>query len=219
MRSLPALLLSLALMPAAAMAQPGDGQLPDTTHADIAESWAQVSALQHFSGQTHERGVVLSWSMAAEHGLDHYALERSSDGQLYQMVGTVQPEGVAMQQVHHTMADTPPGEGLFYYRLRMVHAGGPEHVGPTVAVHLRYDHRKMVLFPCPARDHLTVALGHGDDGLRYILYDRQGNLLKEGALAGGRAELDVSLLPAGMHGIWVLNERDEVLQRATWMKE
>jgi hypothetical protein len=214
------LLLLLALLPgAAATAQPGDGTMPDTTQGGSMVHLPQALALKHFSAETHGQGVLLAWTMAVEHDLDHYALERSEDGQLFLQVHTVLPQGAAMQQANYTLNDVPPAEGLFLYRLRLVHAGGAQHMGPTVAVHLRHHHRQMVLFPCPARDQLTVALDHGDDDLRYVLFDRQGNMLREGALASGRTELNITLLPAGLHGMVVFNGRGEVLERVMWMKE
>ena len=86
--------------------------------------------LLQFSGQQKDDNIQLSWQMADQAGINHYIVERSTDGTTF----TPAQEVVATNamQASYTATDTHVPSGVVYYRLQMAGNNGIINYSPII---------------------------------------------------------------------------------------
>lgn len=90
--------------------------------------------LVSFSAQRSGSAVVCNWQTAQELYNDHFAVERSADGEKFVPVGTVAGRGTTATSQHYRFSDAQPLPTTAYYRLRQVDTDGTETLSQVVAV-------------------------------------------------------------------------------------
>ncbi|HRH36922.1 MAG TPA: hypothetical protein PK760_01170 [Flavobacteriales bacterium] len=81
--------------------------------------------LVEFNAACDKGHVLVSWSTGSEVGSDRYDVERSSDAQHFEVIGSVQAAGSSNGLLEYSFIDTRPlGRG--YYRLHQVDVNGME---------------------------------------------------------------------------------------------
>jgi hypothetical protein len=73
--------------------------------------WYDVAAIAKPSG------IQVSWKTANEENIDLFAVERSSNGSPFEVVGTVKPSGIAGQMTNYSLLDEAPHNGSNLYRV------------------------------------------------------------------------------------------------------
>lgn len=137
--------------------------------------------LLSFTAEPAEEVVRLRWSTATEQDNDHFALDRSADGETFIEVLRVPGAGNSQHELVYSAADEQPLSGVSYYRLRQVDTDGTTTLGPTVAV-TRDAARTLMLHPNPVHDRFVLE-GVEPGGLLEILTPA-GEHISSGRLAG-----------------------------------
>lgn len=113
-----------------------------------------------FGGQANGEVNDLYWSTASEVNSDQFVVERSTNGQDFNEIGSVDAAGESMQEVDYGFTDHSPPARVAFYRLRMVDIDGSVEYSQTVDI-VR-DMEDILLFPNPADDEVTLVLpAHG----------------------------------------------------------
>ena len=79
-----------------------------------------------FDGRKTEYGNVLRWSTSSEHNSDYFLLERSTDGKLWEEIGTVKSAGNSDNRQDYQFVDIDFREVVNYYRLKQLDLDGTE---------------------------------------------------------------------------------------------
>lgn len=87
-----------------------------------------------FTGSPTENGNLLSWNTGYEWKNDHFIVESSADGNLFQPLGEVQGAGTAPKGNSYSFVDEHPYQGITYYRLRSVDTDGMEATSEVISV-------------------------------------------------------------------------------------
>lgn len=123
-------------------------------------------SMTDFSGRVSGTNVSLNWNTVLEQSIDHFDVERSSDGSPYTTIGTVRSlgPGNAVQNYSYTDLSVQPGQ--YNYRLTEVNTDGTEGYSSVVAVDLgnAVSASAMSIYPNPATDHFTIQPGSGISG-------------------------------------------------------
>ena len=90
--------------------------------------------LLDFSGENNNNINHLSWTTATEIDNDHFNVERSSDGIVFEMIGTVAGNGNSTQALSYNYDDNVPLDGIGYYRLKQVDYNGAINYSQTIAI-------------------------------------------------------------------------------------
>jgi hypothetical protein len=152
--------------------------------------------LVSFAGQASAGGVQLSWQTASELNSHAFVVERAAAAQAeFVALGEVAAAGNSAQARRYQFLDARALAVTSYYRLRQVDADGQTHFSPVVAVQASPG-PALAAYPSPAAASLTVACPSATPA---ALYDAQGRLVRQLALAAGTQTLDVSQLPAGLY--------------------
>lgn len=88
-----------------------------------------------FSGRvTAEDQVQLNWSTASEAGNSHFDVERSSDGRIFESLGTVGGNGNSETILDYTFYDPNPLHGRSFYRLKQIDFNGEYEYSEIISV-------------------------------------------------------------------------------------
>ncbi len=78
--------------------------------------------------------VRLSWTTESETNSDYYAIQRLTNGGIWETVGFVKAAGNSSTPLSYSFTDENPVEGINYYRLKQVDLDGKAHFTNTIPV-------------------------------------------------------------------------------------
>jgi hypothetical protein len=90
--------------------------------------------LVSFSGTCEEGVVNLTWQTASEFNSSHFDVEKSRDGENWQVINTVASAGTSNELITYQSADKNGTDGNNYYRLRQMDIDGTEKVYDPINV-------------------------------------------------------------------------------------
>lgn len=80
--------------------------------------------LIYFNATPNQKIVDLTWATASELNNDFFTVERSQDGNTWEVVATVNGQGTTTQLTDYSDVDSRPFSGLSYYRLKQTDYDG-----------------------------------------------------------------------------------------------
>lgn len=171
--------------------------------------------LTHFTAQAVGSGVELRWHTSLEHGSSHFEVERSSNGQAFARIATVQAQGTTSRATayqYHDREAARGATGLLYYRLRQVDADGTAQYSGVQTVQLSTASLPalgpVALYPNPrqqAASSLTLDLSGMPAGNYAVrICDVVGRVVGQATAAGGMKNMVMlSALPLGTYVVQV----------------
>lgn len=108
-----------------------------------------------------QQNIDVEWRVDNELNMDHYELERSSDGGSFQTIANytpVAPNGGAAVYYH---TDIKPGNGYWYYRVKGVSLNGTVQYSPIARAHIKETITGVGVYPNPV-ENKTIALHLND---------------------------------------------------------
>lgn len=175
--------------------------------------------LVHFEAIRSDAGVDLRWATANERNNDHFDVERSRDGEVFERIGTVPSVGNTVTLHNYDLTDRSPFPGLNYYRLLQVDQDGTSEHSPVRTVMNRTPGSPLIAVPNPGAGHMDVYLDGTADGSVLELYDATGRMVLRSSFTGGRATVDASGLTRGLYGLHAHSLEGADLGRGTWLRE
>jgi hypothetical protein len=111
---------------------PYAGAAPDRGYAELTA--ALPVKLVDFTATENNGKNILQWVSENEINSDYFSVERSSNGQNFQVIGRVNASGNTTSTVKYTFTDASPLTGINYYRLTMVDKDNSSEFSKIVAV-------------------------------------------------------------------------------------
>lgn len=175
--------------------------------------------LVEFDARVAGGGVDLFWSTASEMNNDHFRVERSKDGLVFDAIAEVGAVGNSAHTTHYAHFDATPYAGHNYYRLRQVDTDGSFTHSTVRAAYIAQNGTGVRLVPNPGSGSVDVLLpemgGSGD----LFLLDATGRVVLRMMTGVERTSFDASTLPSGLYGFRVHAPSGEVLEHGTWIRE
>lgn len=160
-----------------------------------------------FQAESSPQGVSLQWATAQELNNDYFAIERSSDGRMFEAIGQVAGQGTSDQATAYTFVDARPLQGNSYYRIRQVDMDGQFDYSPTVQTTFRIEGLQVRAYPNPVVDRLEIQT-EAPVGLRIL--DIAGRELLRGRQTAGLQSWNVSQLSAGCYFLELRDDQQQV---------
>ena len=153
----------------------------------------------------NDKTITLNWNTAQETNASHFDIERSQDGTIWTVIGSVQAKGNSSTQTDYSYTDGHPASTVNYYRLRMVDLDG--RYGYTEIKVLRTSLVSTIsFFPNPARDYVNVALGEtSGTEVTVRLINQAGQVLQEKKAAAGNGTTISLPLQQYATGMYILS--------------
>lgn len=103
-------------------------------------------------------GVQVKWTTSEEINNSHFNIERSTDGENWDVLGTVDGIGNSHQEVDYSFMDYNPANGLNLYRLEQVDFDGKSAHSDVMAVLVANAENApdLQLFPNPSTGQVSV---------------------------------------------------------------
>jgi GH18 family chitinase len=160
--------------------------------------------LLDFSGSLVHNTVVLSWNTASEINNDHFSVERSADGILFESIGTVKKNSVDSPVKHYSFIDMNFLH-TNYYRLAQYDTDGSVSYSQTIQI----DHTvssDIFIYPNPFEDEIMVNKPLNIP-VNCVIRDLQGNTLYEKSFSDEEIIIRIRpILPLGIYFMSVYSE-------------
>lgn len=157
--------------------------------------------LANFEANVTSEGVKLDWTTLSEQNNDHFTIERSKDGEFFEVLSVIPGAGNASQPVSYSMIDPQPHSGISYYRLSQTDFDGQTVQHNTLAVSIIPESgMEMTTYPNPATDLIRLKVVSSAEKATAELLDLNGALVRKVEFApGSEPSLEVSGLMRGMY--------------------
>lgn len=170
--------------------------------------------LVNFSGSISENTTKIYWTTTEEKNIDHYELQRSSDGYNFINVNDFNTIAGAGDHYYHynDLLNTP---GIYYYRLLIKNNNGKFTYSQILSVIFSSNSEKVIhISPNPSVDFITITLPKMGAGVKLKIINSQGQIVKVITLADNISQslIDVKQLPAGLYTLlWSFKEKRQSL--------
>ncbi len=153
--------------------------------------------------------VRLRWETLSEINTDHFAVERSFDGETFELIGTVAADGQSRTSRHYQFTDTGVARLPYdyaYYRLRDVDTDGRSDVSDARRVMLTDEAPALLtaLYPNPARAQVTLTL-NAREVVELQVFDARGQLVATRPVRSGEV-IDTRAYAPGLY-VFRVNDR------------
>ena len=140
------------------VATPGNSVLGDNN-----VSTGMSLTLSNFKGVLTDNQVVdISWATLMESGVDHFAIQRSTDGINFLDIDSIESEmkiSTHDYELLYNYADTHPLDGTSYYRVKVVGKSGYSTYSPIVLV-VNSQAEGTKIYPTLIQNNMVLSLIH-----------------------------------------------------------
>lgn len=150
--------------------------------------------LTRFTANRDDDESLLQWETGMEQNTLDFIVERSSDGQHYSTIGTVDAAGNSTIARNYEFTDRTPRPNANFYRLKLTDIDGQYTYSPVCVVN--YPVANRLFWYATGPGSATVSLSQGNNEF-YSLADASGRLIRLGQLSGGKTQF--AGLPAGIY--------------------
>jgi hypothetical protein len=175
--------------------------------------------LLSFNSEIENKTIKLSWQTASEFNSEYFELERSADGENWEVLGRLVAAGNSNTQIDYSFIDQNPLMGDNYYRLHQVDFDDrDEYFGP---IHQRYANEdinvQLRIYPNPNTDGQLTIKTNSNMMLGDVIeiYDVAGRLQKTITVSeeANSMQLNISDLKKGMYVVRYQNQEIQLTER------
>ena len=171
--------------------------------------------LMSFDAQYIEASALidLTWITASETNNDFFTVERSKDGETFEVVGIVDGAGNSTMVNGYELADDNPYKGTSYYRLAQTDFDGTTEYSKLVAVKIDAGFGNLNVFPNPIEGVGYLTFNSNVDAISIlVIYDVSGRKIISQEINTIKGDNEIMLptsnLPEGMYFLTVGNDNE-----------
>ncbi|MFN3405208.1 MAG: glycosyl hydrolase family 18 protein [Cytophagaceae bacterium] len=152
-----------------------------------------------FTLQNIENGLRLKWSVTGDSDKSSYKVERSYDGNNFQIIGSVQGKYSADKKSEYVFTDYSPFAGVVYYRIKQVSQDGGIVYSDTRSITV--SGINYIIYPNPARGVISLECSDKIPGKVRLFLFNHTSLVWSGISESGAGpyRIDFGDLPAGVY--------------------
>ena len=129
--------------------------------------------LSYFSGICTNELVTLTWQNASEQNSSHFDVEKSTDGEIWRVIGTVSAAGNSTEEINYSFIDSEKSTGDNYYRLNQVDIDGKNEIYGPITISCG-DEAKITTYPNPSKGEFNLVM-HAKANEKVTLKIMDGN--------------------------------------------
>jgi hypothetical protein len=166
----------------------------------------------------------VNWTTASEHNSDHYTVEKSRDGNTWNVLKTIPAVGNSSQLLNYSVVDASDISGTVYYRLTQVDLDGALKVYDIVSTNCSSEKELTLLaYPNPSNGQFSLKIENAKGGkYELAITDMQGKTIDQQSLDLESGTTVVKLNPANVQpGVYMLQfmQNGNVLQQQKMLIE
>lgn len=153
--------------------------------------------------------VLLKWITASEINNDYFSIERSSDAENWEIIGTVKGSGNSNQKQEYSFIDKNPLKGESYYQIKQTDFDGTSTYSfiSSVEENKIYSPLELEVYPNPS-EKLIYIEGEENELSQILIYSSLGKNLTlhipSAIISSTMIQYDISNLPNGVYVIQTL---------------
>ena len=154
------------------------GAAPDMGYAEA--NSALPIKLINFTAIENLGKNILQWKTATEINSAYFNIERSSNGQDYEVIGTVNAAGFSSVDIDYSFTDVAPLAGLNYYRLAMVDKDNSKEYSNIVFVSTKNNQSLNIVTAQLSSGKKSIAItiaSNKNQKVNIVLFDANGSML------------------------------------------
>ncbi|HVX52416.1 MAG TPA: T9SS type A sorting domain-containing protein [Chitinophagaceae bacterium] len=151
-------------------------------------------------GNYAKNEILLQWQTATEFNSRYFVIQRINNSPLFDSIGRVDAAGVSSALLHYSFTDAAPGRGNNYYRLKQVDRDGKFTFSNIVLVKAG-NAPAVQVYPNPAARYITISIPGVSSAESVVIYNMQGQAVKQWQRVPVNKPFDVSQLAAGQYTI------------------
>lgn len=176
-----------------------DDNYPFTTVYDFRSAILPVDilALEIYCAEQN----TLEWASGEEEGFAGFAIQHSSNGELFQEIAWQDAKG---SYSNYSYSDRIYREG--YYRLKMMDLDSSYQISEILACQSSDKQPRIEAYPNPTADHLRISITNVESPLQYGIFNAHGQLVKRGDVDPmSPVNLSLAPLPSGMYSLQLVS--------------
>jgi hypothetical protein len=147
----------------------------------------------------HNKTALLKWVTASELNNDYFSIERSGNGNDFEIIGTVEGNGNSTITINYSFTDDLPDEGISYYRLKQTDYNGRFSFSRVITLNNSCNGEvDFFIYPNPANDYLNLFYEDENANTEIEIYNMPGQLVDS---FQNVHHIDISSLAAGMYSL------------------
>ena len=137
-------------------------------------------------GKALNEDALITWELHGELNINHYAIEKSADGNIFTTTGIILNKGNSIKPVTYSFTDTKPAAGNYYYRIKGISNDSIITYSKVMMVKIVNNKPGMYIFPNPVSNNvICLQMNATKAGIYYIkLYNNAGSLLYSSIMQG-----------------------------------
>ena len=158
--------------------------------------------LTYFEAKAKENLVELEWITAMEDNNNYFEIERSADGQNWEVIDIIKSQGNSTSDQFYATADVNPLSGISYYRLKQTDYDETFSYSDLQSVEFTsVKNTGFNVFPIPASDFVNVTSNQDIEAGNISISNSMGALITVPATSASNNSIrfDISQLQAGMY--------------------
>ncbi|MFK7946422.1 MAG: T9SS type A sorting domain-containing protein [Saprospiraceae bacterium] len=182
----------------------GSGTGGDATYATTSATISLPVELIAFNGKMSDEGIILEWATATETNNKGFEVQKSNNGEDWQILDFVQGNGTTIENQVYEFIDNTPFT-VNYYRLKQQDFDGRFEYSEIIRVERNTAVNNVTLYPNPAVDRIIFSKNI-DSPIR--LFDMNGRLIRQYSNPTNNS-IDVSMISKGIYFLEFENENTE----------
>ena len=167
--------------------------------------------LLSFTGKNREGKNILQWTTASELNNEYFTLEKSSNDQRFESIGTIKGAGNSTQIESYSFTDSKPLLGTNYYRLKQTDFNGETTNSKIIALHNQPDKNiELLISPNPANNFINVLYQNPNENDEINIHNILGKIVIKST---GLNKVDVSELENGIYNVQVITNDENILNK------
>ena len=129
--------------------------------------------LNQFTATRQDKANLIRWQSGSDHELNHFVLEKSTNGYSFFPIQTIEPKGNPSVNDYQYL-DEEIAAGTVYYRLRMVDHQNKINYSSIVAINRTFESSQTIVYPNPALNRFNIQSAQASTIEAVVLYDNAG---------------------------------------------
>jgi len=164
-----------------------------------------------FTGKNREGKNILQWTTASELNNEYFTLEKSSNDQRFESIGTIKGAGNSTQIESYSFTDSKPLLGTNYYRLKQTDFNGETTNSKIIALHNQPDKNiELLISTNPANNFINVLYQNPHENDEINIHNILGKIVIKST---GLNKVDVSELENGIYNVQVITNDENILNK------
>ncbi|WP_456462320.1 T9SS type A sorting domain-containing protein [Reichenbachiella sp.] len=157
-----------------------------------------------FDGEYANGEVSLTWTTTNEINVSHFEIERSSDGEMFNSIGSVDAVNIESTVNKYSFNDKSPLDGVNYYRVKEIDFDGKFEFSETIRIEPVLYEFSVLYYPNPVLDVLTLETSEEIKEARIQIVSIAGGIAYEKIHSGinnQKVKVDLNELPTGIYQV------------------